>query len=353
LKALVTLGGGSVMTPAFAADTLEYSLRVQSDISAVEVAASSDRSAQYEIQVNQKKMYPGTTAKVDLAIGDNPIHVTVSDGRRDPRAYVVHVNRENIQPVIDKFQKISFADPSTGITMGYRLFVPEGYDPSKPYPLVLFLHGAGEMGNDNEIQLAANQGATVWALPDQQAAHACFVLAPQCPIDPAADPARFYYGKRGWTSLIPLGFADPYKAQPELETAFDILANVRDKYRIDGSRIYCTGLSMGGFGAWAMAIAHPDVFAALVVIAGGGDPAALAAVARIPSWIFHAARDPMVSVNFSESTVKALTRAGGTPRYTRYPEDAYFYPSAHGSWVPAYADSEMKEWLFRQHRQEP
>jgi predicted peptidase len=338
------------MTPAFAADILEYSLVAQSDISTVGIVAAPDLPGQSEIQINNKKVPGGVTVNVDLAIGDNAIHVAVSDGRHDPRAYVVHVNRENIQPIIDKFQKLSFADPSTGITMGYRLFVPEGCDPSKSYPLVLFLHGAGEMGSDNEIQLVANQGATAWAKPDLQAAHPCFVLAPQCPMDPAAQPAKFNHGKQGWTSLIPLGFADPYKPRPELETAFDMLRSVRDKYSIDGNRIYCTGLSMGGFGTWAMAIAHPDTFAALVVIAGGGDPAALAAVAHIPSWIFHAARDPMVSVRFSDNTVTALTRAGGKPTYTRYSEDVYFYPSAHASWIPAYAGADMKEWLFQQSR---
>jgi predicted peptidase len=348
LKVLVTLGGGSIMTPAFSADTLEYSLSVESDVPTVGIVAVPGTSGQ--LQINDRKAAAGVAASVDLATGGNLIRVAVSDGRHAPRAYVVHVNRENIQPVADKFQKISFTDPSTGITMGCRLFVPEGYDPSKLYPLVLFLHGAGEMGSDNEIQLAANQGATAWAKPDVQAAHPCFVLAPQCPRDPAAEPARFYYGKKGWTSLIPLGFADPYEPRPELETVFDFLKSVRDKYSIDVSRIYCTGLSMGGFGTWALAIAHPDTFAALVVIAGGGDPAALAAVARIPCWIFHAARDPMVSVAFSESTVKALRQAGGTPRYTRYPEDAYFNPSAHASWIPAYASAEMKEWLFQRAR---
>ncbi|MGD0725793.1 MAG: cadherin-like beta sandwich domain-containing protein [Spirochaetia bacterium] len=349
LKVLVTFGGGSAMTPGFAADTLEYSLSVQSDISTVGIIASSDPAAKYEIQINKKKAYSGIMEKVELAIGDNGINVAVSDDRHDPRVYVVHVNRENIQPVVDKFLELSFVDPSTGITMGYRLFVPDGYDPSKPCPLVLFLHGAGEMGSDNEIQLVANQGATVWAKPELQARHPCFVLAPQCPMDPSAEPARFRYGKKGWTSLIPLGFADPYKPLPELETAFDILKSVSGKYRIDGDRIYCTGLSMGGFGTWAMAVAHPETFAALVVIAGGGDPDALATVAQIPSWIFHAVKDPMVSVSFSDNTVKALTKAGGKPRYTTYAEDAYLYPSAHLSWVPAYASAEMREWLFQQH----
>jgi len=349
LKVLVTFGGGSAMTPAFAPDILEYSMDVQNDISIVGIVAASDPSADYEIQINNKKMYAGITTKVDLAIGDNPINVEVTDGSNDPRVYVVHVNREAAQPVVDMFLKLSFADPSTGITMGYRLFVPEGYDPSRSYPLVLFLHGAGEMGSDNEIQLIANQGATVWANPALQARHPCFVLAPQCPMDPSAEPARGYYGKNGWTSLFLMGFADPYKPRPELETAFDILTSVRGAYRIDASRIYCTGLSMGGFGTWAMAIAHPDTFAALVAIAGGGDPAALVTVAHIPSWIFHAVKDPVVSISFAESTIKALTRAGGKPRFTEYPADVYFYPGAHLSWIPAYASSEMKEWLFQQY----
>ena len=95
-----------------------------------------------------------------------------------------------------------------------------------------------------------------------------------------------------------------------------------------------------------MALSHPDAFAALVVVAGGGDPAKLSGIANIPSWSFHAASDPVVAVKFGRDTVDALSAAGAKPKYTEYPSEGYFYPSAHFSWVPAYADESMREWLF-------
>jgi predicted peptidase len=143
---------------------------------------------------------------------------------------------------------------------------------------------------------------------------------------------------------------DPYRPRPELETVFDLLQNVSKEYRIDKNRIYCTGLSMGGFGTWAIAISHPDTFAALVVIAGGGDPARLGIVANIPSWIFHAVKDPFVPIDFAASSLRGLTKAVGRLKYTEYSEDVYFYPTAHRSWVPAYANAELREWLFQQSR---
>ena len=272
LKVLVTFGGATAMIPSFAPDIFNYSLSVQSDISTVGILPASDPAARYTIQVNDMDLIAGITSKVDLAVGDNTIKVAVADTHHATRVYMLHVSRENIQPVASKFLKAGFSDTATGIAMSYRLFVPDSYDPARFYPLLLFLHGAGERGSDNEIQLLANQGATVWAKPEQQSRHSCFVLAPQCPWDPSADSARAPYGKGGWTSLIPNGFTDPYKARPELETAFDILQSVSRTYSIDKKRIYCTGLSMGGFGTWAIAISHPDTFAALVVIARGRRP---------------------------------------------------------------------------------
>jgi predicted peptidase len=227
--------------------------------------------------------------------------------------------------------------------MAYRLFVPADYDPTRVYPLVFFLHGAGERGSDNEAQLISAQGATVWAKPEEQSKHPAFVLAPQCPGDADSN-------KDGWTSLMTKGVKEPYAVRPELETAYDLLEHVIGTYSIDRNRIYCTGVSMGAFGAWALAVEHPDVFAAIVAASGGGDPARLPALAKTPVWVFHAVKDPTIPVSFAKTTVKALAGAGGSPRYTEYPADAYFYPVAHVSWVPAYANTEMRDWLFSQSR---
>jgi predicted peptidase len=281
------------------------------------------------------------------------VKVVVSASNGKSTTYTITVTRENIQPVADKFLKLNYADPDTGITMGYRLFVPENYDSTKTYPLVLFLHGAGETGSDNEIQLTANQGAAVWAKPEEQAKHPSFVLAPQSNRDPEADLTKNNFGKIGWTSLMLTGpvvsdTGNPFQPLDQLVTAYDILTKVMGEYSVDPKRVYVTGVSMGGFGTFAIAIAHPDDFAALVPICGGGDPTKLSTIAKIPIWIFHAEEDPAIPVQFSRDSDAALKAAGGTPKYTEYPKGTFFFPIAHFSWVPTYANSEMRDWLFQQ-----
>lgn len=315
---------------------------MQSDISSIGIDASVNAAARDDVLVDGKPVHSSTLAMVDLAVGDNVIAVTVTGRNATTFVYSLHVTRENIRPVADKFLMASYTGMSTGITLLYRLFVPDGYDSTRSYPLVVFLHGARERGMDNEAQLTANQGATVWAKPEEQTRHPCFVLAPQCPG--TANSCI------GWTTLMSSGLADPFRPRPELETVFDLIQQVSRKYAIDRKRTYCTGLSMGGFGAWALALSHPDALAAIVVASGGGDPAKLAGIARLPVWIFHAVKDPVVPVSFARATVKTLMTAGGAPRYTEYPQDSFFYPTAHESWVPAFSNAEMREWLFQQSR---
>jgi poly(3-hydroxybutyrate) depolymerase len=342
-----TLGGVGPLRPAFSPDRAEYRVAVQSDISEVAIIPTAQRGGVSGIRVDDRPVDSGRAQPVRLSVGDNSVRVQVNGRAGQRRIYTVVLEREDIRAVVASFRKLSFTDPATGVTMGYRLFVPVGYDASKPYPLVLFLHGSGESGSDNESQLTANQGATVWAKPEEQARHACFVLAPQSPGDLLGRGGESS-GQTGWTSLMSMGFADPFRPAPALEVAFRILQRVMEEYSIDRNRVYSTGLSMGGFGVFAMSVAHPDTFAAVVGICGGLDPARAAVVARTPMWIFHAAEDPVVPVRFSRDTVKALADAGGSPRYTEYPNGTCFNPTAHLSWVPAYADAQMRKWLFEQ-----
>ncbi len=333
------------MSPPFSAGVTEYSLDVHGDIPSIGIEATIDRASRSSLLIGGKPAQSGKIANFDLAEGTNIVKLSLRRAGQAPTEYTISVDRESVRPTIDKFLKLSFSDAATGIAMGYRLFVPDGYDSSKAYPLVLFLDGAGGRGSDNEIQLTGTQGATVWAEPGEQAKNPCFVLAPQCPGD--------RNGKTGWTTLMNMGTSQPYGLRPELATVYDILQEVEGKYGVDKNRIYCTGLSMGAFGTWALAIAHPDLLAAIMTASGGGDPAKLASVAALPAWVFHAVQDPVIPVSFSRGTVDALTKAGGRPKYTEYPSDAVFYPSAHASWVPAYANEEMRNWLFQQSKASP
>ena len=349
LKVLVTLGGGSGLVPKFSPDVSEYALSVIGDIDSIGVVPSLPGQSTGKITVDGEAVETGATATINPRVGASEVKIVVSTEAGGRTTYTIAVSREDIQPLENKFLKLNFSDPATGVSMGYRLFVPDKYDPTRSYPLVMFLHGAGQIGNDNEIQIA-NDEATVWARPEEQSKHPCFVLAPQSNMDPSADKALNNYGKLGWTSLMLYGPASPFEPQDQLVTAYDILQKVRDEYHIDQKRIYLTGLSMGGFGTFALAIAHPETFAALVPVAGGGDPARLAAISKIPIWIFHAAEDPTIPVQLSRDSVKALEEAGGTPRYTEYPAGTYFFPTAHFSWIPAYTSTEMRDWLFQQAR---
>ena len=340
-------GGMSALNPAFSESAFNYTVDVQSDIDEVAIIPSVSEGSALSISVNGQTASSGDPLPVRLPVGDNTEKIEVRDRAGRSAMYSVIIKREDIRPVVEKFKKLTFHDPATGVTIAYRLFVPEGYNSSTSYPLVLFLHGAGESGSDNEIQLTANQGATVWAKPAEQARHPCFVLAPQNPKDPRAtspqDP-----GRMGWTTLMRYGFYRPFKSESVLQTVFAVLQQVAAEYNIDTNRMYATGLSMGCFGAFALNVDHPDTFAAIVGISGGLDPTKAAVLAKKPIWVFHAAQDLVVDVKFSRETVKALKDAGGMPRYTEYGKEVYVSSNAHSAWIPAYANREMRDWLFEQ-----
>jgi predicted peptidase len=349
LEIRATTGGSGRMTPDFSPGVFRYSIEVQSDIREIDIVPAGDRSALAAISINGKAAESGSPAVIALAVGENAVNVTAKGKAGKAVTYTLIVKRQDIGPVAAAFRKLELTDPETGITMGYRLFVPRHVDEGTAYPLVLFLHGAGESGSDNEIQLTANEGATIWAKPQEQARHPCFVLAPQNPKDPAAT-SPMDFGRKGWTSLMRLGFDQPFAVEPSLRTARAILQKVMADYPVDPKRVYGTGLSMGGFGIYAMAAEYPGTFAAVVGICGGLDPGSASRLAHTPVWAFHGAADPTVNVKFSRDTVEALRKAGGSPRYTEYGPDVFFKPDAHLSWIPAYASVETRDWLFQRSR---
>jgi len=243
--------------------------------------------------------------------------------------------REERHLVIDEFQQFVFE--RDGVRIPYRLFVPPEIEPGKKYPLVVFLHGAGERGTDNYVQLAAYRGAVVWAEPRVQVRHPCFVLAPQCPPESS------------WTKIFD---GDIFAPTRELLTVVKVIESLLKDYSIDEERIYLTGLSMGGFGTFALVAEYPDLFAAAVPICGGGDPAKVESMKKVPMWVFHAEDDGVVSVSYSREIVKRLVRSGGCVRYTEYEkgfmEKLGFDP--HASWIPAYEREDLVEWLFQQRK---
>jgi predicted peptidase len=207
---------------------------------------------------------------------------------------------------------------SDGQTMPYVVYVPRDYTAKKRWPVILFLHGAGERGDNGLAQSQVGIGAAVRMNPER---FPCLVVMPQAPRS------------GGWRG-------------PSNELALKALAEVVRKYKGDRERLYLTGLSMGGYGTWAIAAEHPDMFAAIMPICGGGDPAAMAAALKsLPIWVFHGDADTSVPVVRSRDMVKAITDAGSTSiKYTEYPG------VGHNSWDKAYADAEAITWLLAQKR---
>jgi len=250
-----------------------------------------------------------------------------------PRRARIEEFRKKAATVTPRFEAHTFTG-SDGHAMPYRLFRPAKLDPARKYPLVLYLHGAGGLGADNQKQYTGGNlfGSHVWALEENQARHPAFILAPQ------TDQG---WGYRG---ALRSGEPEPDAMAPGAKLAFELLDKILADLPIDRTRIYVTGQSMGGAGSWHMAMQKPDRFAAAVPVCGGGNTAKAGALRSLPIWNFHGTADPTVPVKFSRAMIEAVRAAGGKPLHTEY-EDV-----RHNSWEWAYTEPALPGWLFAQHK---
>ncbi len=220
---------------------------------------------------------------------------------------------------------------SQGKTFKYRLLAPVRIEPGVKYPVVLFLHGAGERGVDNEKQL--QYFPEMMAQAEYQRKFPCFVVAPQC-------RAGKMWVNLDWSSKQSIPMDEP---TADMAAAVAALEQVLDKHPVDARRIYLTGLSMGGYGAWDLAARQPERFAAVVPICGGGDEKQAAKLKNLPIWAWHGDQDNAVPVERSRSMIEAIQAAGGEPKYTELPG------VGHNSWTPAYtAEDGVVPWMFLQ-----
>lgn len=220
-----------------------------------------------------------------------------------------------------------------GDTLNYRLLYPDS-DTMRKYPLVIFLHGSGERGNDNESQL--KWGVMNFATDQAMSMYPAFVIAPQCPANQSW--SKFSKNEKSNELQLP-----PSPSKP-MELVIQLIHQLIKKLPVDTNRIYITGLSLGGFGTFDAIERYPHLFAAAIPVCGGGDMSKAASIAHIPIWIFHGSEDPTVNPGFSFYMAAAITKAGGHPGLTIYPETGHF------SWIAAYSDPLMMKWLFRQHK---
>ncbi len=204
-----------------------------------------------------------------------------------------------------------------GRDVPYMIFVPHSFTGMTAVPVIFFLHGAAESGTDGMRQITVGLGPHI---ARQEVGFPFLALFPQS-------------RRGGWRA----GSADA-------ERAVEMIDQVRAEYNIDADRIHLTGISMGGYGVWSLAVAYPERWASIVPVCGGGDPGEAARIKDIPCWCFHGEADDVVPVERSREMVEALRAAGGTPRYTE------FSGVGHNSWDPAYSTPELYDWWAEQHR---
>lgn len=214
--------------------------------------------------------------------------------------------------------------------LNYRLMKPE-MQPGKKYPLVIFLHGAGERGDDNQAQLV--HGLKDFASDANRKSYPCWVIAPQCPRDQK-------WANLAWNSK---DITLPEEPSPTMQLVMQLLdKTLADNPSIDVGRIYITGLSMGGFGTIDAVARWPEKFAAAAPVCGGGDsrPEIVAKMNQVPWWIAHGKDDAVVPFELSEKLVAALKTAGANVTFVEMEQ------VGHDSWTKTYNNPDFIKWLF-------
>jgi predicted peptidase len=211
-----------------------------------------------------------------------------------------------------------------GSVSPFVLFVPHGHDKAKPTPIILFLHGAGETKGSKGGMMPIEQGIGphIKRIEAKGKPFPFLVVIPQAEVQQTKVPGRWH------------------PENPDGQRALAMLDQVSREYGADPNRTYLTGLSMGGYGTWAIAAAHPTKFAAIAPICGGGDVKWAEKLKTLPCWCFHGVEDRAVPVKLSRDMIEAIKAAGGTPRYSEMPY------VGHNSWDAAYAHEELFTWLL-------
>ncbi|QJD98320.1 hypothetical protein HH214_06210 [Mucilaginibacter robiniae] len=273
-------------------------------------------------------------------------------------------SNQQINLVVDDFSQLAFKDPKTGRTLNYNLFIPKNYDARKAYPLVLFMHDAGEVGAEVKAPLVQGLGAVIWATPSEQAKHEAFVLAPQ------------------YSSVV---VNDQSEATEDLDVTVNLLHELTGRYSIDKDRLYTTGQSMGCMMSIAMDIKYPELFAASFLVAGQWDPAKVGLMANDHLWIVVSQGDTKAfpgmnaitaaleekgakvsratwsgraTANEFAADVKAMEAQGTSINYAAL-QNGTVIPAGvtdngggnhRGTWRIAYTIEGIRDWLFRQRK---
>ncbi len=220
-------------------------------------------------------------------------------------------------------------------TLLYRELYPLAYEKGRKYPVVLFLHGSGERGNDNEKQLT--WGADLFLDSAKRAAFPAIVIFPQCPAGSSWAPVE-----RNNNDSLGFSFPDKPGTKP-LQLVMELMNRLVEDKEANPKKIYVGGLSMGGFGTYDILWRMPGFFAAAFPICGGSNPDHVKDYAKnFPIWVFHGASDPVVPVANARLMVRVLRETGAKVKYSEYPG------VGHDSWKNAFAEPDLLPWLFEQ-----
>jgi len=222
-----------------------------------------------------------------------------------------------------------------GDTLPYRILFPENFDPTKKYPLVVVLHGAGERGNDNKLQL--KNGSALFLKPDVREQFPAIVIFPQCPANDFWSDVLIKPDSSGFKFT----FQTDGKPTKAMTAVMGMIDEFLQKPFVSKHQVYIGGLSMGGMGTFEIIGREPNIFAAAFSICGGDNTLNAKKYAKkVPLWIFHGEKDRTVSADHSIVMVDAIKAAGGNPKFTLYPNDD------HNSWDDAFNEPQLLPWLF-------
>jgi len=232
---------------------------------------------------------------------------------------------------------------SDGTELPYRLYVPDDYNPEKQYSFLLFLHGAGNRGNDNENQVKQHtglldriiNGETVEYNGQQLDTSKEFIMVvPQCASDKQWVDTP--WGKKPDPSYN----LDEIPQSQYMTAVVELIDKMKASYNLNSARMYISGLSMGGFGTWDLITRYPDLFAAAIPMGGAGDVSKAEIIKNTPVWTFHQLYDPTVSAEGTLEMVKALSEVGAEVKFTPYFDDK------HNAWTQGFAEPDMLQWLY-------
>ena len=218
----------------------------------------------------------------------------------------------------------------------YRIMLPKHYNPEISYPMLVFLHGSGERGNDNTSQL--KHGGAFFASDSIRTKFPAIVVFPQC-------SAQGYWVNRDYNQTpegVTIDFPRRNTYRLEQTLLEGLIKALLKNYPVDKDRLYIGGLSMGAMGTFELVRRNPKLFAAAFAICGGANPAIAGKLDRLPWWIFHGDADQVVPIRYSEKMVEALKRLDADVQFTVYPG------VDHDSWTPTFANPDLLHWLFAQ-----